>query len=374
MRLVRASEIQEMDRLTIHEWGIPGIVLMENAGRAATRIFLDHFTPPLNSHVIVLCGRGNNGGDGYVVARYLHQAGLRVTVVVLSEPDKVSGDALTNLNVIRHMGLEILEIPGIDEWARQRQAVRECEFLIDAILGTGLNSPVKDFYGQIIEQINGSGRPVMSIDIPSGLNADTGQVMGVAVRADLTVTFGFPKLGQLVFPGADLVGRLTRADIGIPDGVASRVQATSDVTEPEDFAPLFRAERQDIHKGDRGHLLVLAGSTGKTGAATLTALGALRAGAGLVTLGVPESLNPILEAKLTEAMTVPLPETPNGSLSLGAEAKIIDIMDGKTALALGPGLSTHPDKASPGSVSSACGCRCGRSQCLARPSGEDDAV
>ena len=343
MRLVRASEIPEMDRIAIEELGIPGAVLMENAARGATRIFLEHFDPPDNAHVVVLCGRGNNGGDGYVMARYLHQAGLRVTVIVLSTLDKISGDARINLSVIKQMNLEIMETPESKSWGRARRVMRNCDLVIDGIFGTGLNSPVKGFYSQVIGYVNDLGKPVMAIDIPSGLNADTGQIMGVAIKAELTVTFGFPKLGHLVFPGANLVGRLARIDIGIPESVAAQVPTSSMLIEPEEIRHLFAIERQDIHKGNRGHLLILSGSTGKTGAATLTALGALRAGAGLVTLGVPESLNPILESKLTEAMTEPLPETSDGSLSFEAEKDIEALIEGKTALALGPGLSTHPE-------------------------------
>jgi len=346
MRLVKASEIQEMDRITIQELGIPGAVLMENAARGATRVFLEHFAPPAHSRAVILCGRGNNGGDGYVMARYLQQAGIQVTVFLLSKLHKISGDALINLKVIKQMGLEILEVPDAKLWGTKRRVLRGCDFIIDGILGTGLNSPVKGFYGQVIKYVNSLDKPVMAIDIPSGLNADTGQIMGIAIKAELTATFGFPKLGQLIFPGVDLVGRLVRIDIGIPDSVATQVPMSSVVTDPNDFSHLLAMEDQDIHKGKRGHLLVLSGSTGKTGAATLTALGALRAGAGLVTLGVPKSLNPILESKLTEAMTEPLPETSDGSLSLEAEKKIRALMEGKTALALGPGLSTNPETTS----------------------------
>jgi hydroxyethylthiazole kinase-like uncharacterized protein yjeF len=346
MRLVKASEIQEMDRITIQELGISGAVLMENAARGAARVFLDHFAPSTNSRVVVLCGRGNNGGDGYVMARYLHQAGFRVTVILLSKLNNVSGDALINLKVIKKMGLEILEVPDAKRWGTKRRVLRSCDYIIDGILGTGLNSPVKGFYSQVLKYVNALGKPIMAIDIPSGLNADTGQIMGVAIKAELTATFGFPKVGHLIFPGADLVGRLVRIDIGIPDSVATQVPMSSVMTDPSDLSHLFAIENQDIHKGNRGHLLVLSGSTGKTGAATLTALGGLRAGAGLVTLGVPKSLNPILESKLTEAMTEPLPETSDGSLSLKAEKRIRALMEGKTALALGPGLSTDHETAS----------------------------
>ena len=343
MRLVKASEIQEMDRLTIQEMGIPGIVLMENAARGAAGIFLDHFEPPEKSHVVVLCGPGNNGGDGYVVARTLHEKGLKTTVLVLAPPSKVKGDAATNLEIIRRIDLEILECPGLDEWTGYRPLIESCDFIIDGLLGTGLNAPVRGFYGTVIDDVNASGGPVTAIDIPSGLNADTGQIMGKAIRAALTVTFGFPKVGQLMFPGAAYVGRLTNVQIGIPKVVADRVPGHYHLVEPAHFTPLLRFERQDIHKGDRGHLLVLSGSTGKTGAATLAALGALRTGAGLVTVGVPASLNPVLENKLTEAMTFPLPETGDGSLSLEAEKEILRLMEGKTAVALGPGLSTHAE-------------------------------
>jgi NAD(P)H-hydrate epimerase len=335
--------MQEMDRLTIEEIGIPGVVLMENAARGASKVFLSHFAPPLNSHVLILCGRGNNGGDGYVMARVLSEAGLKVTVLVLAEFNKIAGDALVNLEILRHMGLEVQEVPSEEQWKKQRRHLKDCEFIIDGLLGTGLNSPVRGFYARVIDEVNRANKPVTAIDIPSGLNADTGQVMGVAVQAALTITFGFPKIGQLVFPGAGLVGRLVRIDIGIPDAVAERIPCRYRSIEAKDFHDLFASVKPDIHKGNRGHLLVLAGSTGKTGAATLTSLGALRAGAGLVTLGIPKSLNPILENKLTEAMTCPLPETAESSLSLEGEKEIFKLMDGKTAVAIGPGLSTQAE-------------------------------
>ncbi|MBW1978315.1 MAG: NAD(P)H-hydrate dehydratase [Deltaproteobacteria bacterium] len=343
MRLVKASEIQEMDRVTIQELGIPGAVLMENAGRGATKLFLDHFKPLVGSHVLFLCGRGNNGGDGYVIARYLNELGFKTTVIVLSKFEKLSGDALTNFEVLTRMGLDILEVPDSAAWAEHRRLISGCDYIVDGIFGTGLNAPVKGFYEQVIQDANSAKKPIMSIDIPSGLNADTGQVMGVAIKAELTVTFGFPKLGEFVFPGAHFVGRLMRVDIGIPSKVADTVPGKISIVEPSEFSSLFNVEKPDVHKGRRGHLLVLAGSTGKTGAATMTALGALRAGAGLVTVGIPGSLNPILENKLTEAMTFPLPETGDGTLSMDAEKHIYQLMEGKTALAIGPGLSTREE-------------------------------
>jgi NAD(P)H-hydrate epimerase len=241
------------------------------------------------------------------------------------------------------MGLQVLEVPDERAWQSHGSLLEQCDYVIDGIFGTGLNAPVRGFYAQVIRDVNRAKPPVMAVDIPSGLNADTGQIMGDAVKAELTVTFGFPKIGQVLFPGAKIVGRLTRIDIGIPNAAAETVPAGYHLVEPDDFSHLFTGDRPDIHKGNRGHLLVLAGSTGKTGAAAMTAIGALRAGAGLVTVGVPKSLNAILESKLTEAMTAPLPETDEGTLSLAAEKTIQELMEGKTALALGPGLSTHEE-------------------------------
>jgi ADP-dependent NAD(P)H-hydrate dehydratase / NAD(P)H-hydrate epimerase len=343
MRLVKASEMQEMDRFTVEEMGIAGIVLMENAGRGATRVFVEHFEPPPNSRIFFLCGRGNNGGDGYVMARYLHQKGFRVSVFVLSECQKIIGDALINLKIIQRMGLDVKEVADPKRWAGCRGFFEDADFIVDGILGTGLNSTVRGFYQQVIEDVNASLKPVMSVDIPSGLHADTGAVMGVAVRADVTATFGFPKVGQLLFPGAGLVGRLIRIDIGIPGDAADRVPARYGLLEVRDMIEFLPVEKPDVHKGSRGHLLVIAGSTGKTGAAALACLAALRAGAGLVTLGIPRSLNPILESKLTEAMTHPLPETEAGTFSLEAEEEILRLLQGKNAMVLGPGLSTHED-------------------------------
>lgn len=343
MRLVTASEMKEMDRIAIEAFGIPGVVLMENAGRGAAEAFMAHFSPPPGARVLILCGRGNNGGDGYVMARYFHAGGLHVSVVVLSELARIGGDARIHLQIIRHMGVRVLEVPDLERWGSVRGELENHAFVVDAILGTGLNAPVEGFYARVIEDINGSGKAVAAVDIPSGLNADTGCIMGVAVKAALTVTFAFEKIGQVVFPGAERVGHLACVDISIPKAASERVPGKLRMTEPNDFKPFLKGERLDTHKGCRGHLLLLAGSAGKTGAAALAAAAALRGGAGLVTLGIPEGLNPIMEVKLTEAMTVPLAQTKAGSLAFEAREAIEAIFPGKAALAIGPGLSTHPE-------------------------------
>lgn len=343
MRLVTASEMRDMDRLTINDAGIPGVVLMENAAKGATEVFMEHFNPTEDSAIFVICGKGNNGGDGYVMARYLHNRGMKVSVIIAGDKSTISGDALVNLSVIEKLGIEISEIIDDTAFETLYQRLSECSYIIDGIFGTGLNSPVTGIYKKIIDAVNNANKPVMSIDIPSGMNSDTGDIMGAAIKADLTVTFGFAKPGHYVYPGASLTGRLVTLDIGIPRMISEKVEITHRLIGPDDFIDDLTNEKPDTHKGTRGHLLIIAGSTGKTGAAALTAMGALRAGAGLVTVGIPASLNNTMECKLTEAMTVPLPETKGGTLSYTALDDILRLASDKTAIAIGPGLSTNPE-------------------------------
>jgi ADP-dependent NAD(P)H-hydrate dehydratase / NAD(P)H-hydrate epimerase len=343
MRLVTASEMKDMDRLAMDRIGIQGVVLMENAAGGACRVFFEHFNPATGSNVVIFCGKGNNGGDGFAMARRLSGSGLKVIVICLAPVSQLSGDALINFEIVERLGIAVIPATTPSELAACAEHVRECSYIIDGIFGTGLSSDVKGVYLDAIQMINASGKKVMSIDLPSGLNADNGHIMGECVKADLTVTFGYPKLGQVLIPGADLAGRLEVIDIGIPKMVSGMVKSRHFMTEPDDFIDLLKDEKRDTHKGDRGHLLIIAGSTGKTGAAAMTALGALRTGAGLVTVGTPASLNNILEVKLTEAMTAPLPETSEGTLSINAKDKILKLAEGKSAIVIGPGLSTNPE-------------------------------
>jgi len=339
MRLVTAAQMRALDQQTIEATGIPGIVLMENAGRTTYQILRQEF-PELNDPIVVLAGRGNNGGDGFVVARYLANAGREVIVLLLAEREQVQGDARINLDILEQLSVPVYEITSEPELREQVPLLQSAGLLVDALLGTGLASEVRGLYRLAIEILNAMLAPVLAIDIPSGLSADTGQPHGAAVMADVTVTYGWPKLGQILPPGRDLVGRLWQVDISIPPTLADITPVT--LADPAELRLALPHRRRDSHKGNFGHLLVVAGSVGKTGAATLTGEGALRVGAGLVTVGVPASLNPILEMKLTEAMTLPLPEA-EGVQALGRRAleEIAAAVPGKTALAVGPGLGTH---------------------------------
>lgn len=341
MKLLTAVEMRHLDQQAIQEVGIPSIVLMENAGRTTYQILRQEFSD-LTGLVVVVAGRGNNGGDGFVIARYLAHAGLPVRVILLTEKARVSGDARANLEILAHIGVPVVEVTTEADMKAQAESLWRAELVVDAILGTGLNSEVRGLYRLVIELLNELPAPILAVDIPSGLCADTGQPLGGAVQAMVTVTYGWPKLGQILPPGREYVGRLWQVDISIPPALAEAMPV--ELAEAPELRPLLPPRLFASHKGTYGHLLVLAGSEGKTGAATLTALGGLRVGAGLVTLGTPASLNDILEVKLTEVMTMPLPEAA-GARALGekALADLEAFWPGKAAIALGPGLGTHPE-------------------------------
>lgn len=338
MKLVTAAQMRELDRQAIEEIGMPSLVLMENAGRTTYQVLRQEF-PHLNGPVAVVAGRGNNGGDGFVVARYLANDGLPVTVFLFAPRDQVKGDARVNLDILAHLGVEVVEILDEAALATEICRVAHSRLIVDALLGTGLNAEVGGLLRLAIERINSLPTPVLAVDIPSGLGADTGQPLGVAVKAQVTVTYGWPKIGQIVSPGRDYVGRLWQVDLSIPSALAGEVLV--ELAEAEELRALLGPRPFGSHKGTFGHLVVVAGSEGKTGAAALAAEGGLRAGAGLVTVGLPASLNDVLEVKLTEAMTLPLPQA-SGGRALGVEAlsPLLDFLADKTALALGPGLGT----------------------------------
>jgi len=343
MIVVTASEMQQIDRRTIEDFGIPGMVLMENAGRGATGFLLNQFPDLKSKRVGVLAGRGNNGGDGYVIARYLKQRDIQVSVYLFAESGKVQGDAAANLRFLKQLDIPLLELPDEASFSRIQSELSGVDVWVDALLGTGLKSDVKGYFKTVIEYINGLGKPVFAVDIPSGLNSDTGRPCGVCIRARATATFAFAKIGHVVFPGADFTGALEIVDIGIPSPIVESVKPKQFLLTPRLIRSYFKPRPPDAHKGRTGHLLVIAGSTGKTGAAAMTSNSALHAGAGLVTLGIAESLNPILETVILETMTAPLPESRTGILTESAAAAIKGLMEGKKCLAIGPGLGQDPE-------------------------------
>jgi ADP-dependent NAD(P)H-hydrate dehydratase / NAD(P)H-hydrate epimerase len=341
MKLVTVAEMRELDRRAIEEIGIPSLVLMENAGRTTYQILRREFPDP-DGEVAVLAGRGNNGGDGFVVARYLAQAGIPMAVFLLGRRDNVRGDARVNLEILTHLGFGVVEVTAEADLNPVVHRLARAGLIVDALLGTGLDKPVEGLLAALIDRINHLRAPVLAVDIPTGLSADHGEVLGVAIVANVTVTYGWPKIGQIVPPGRDYMGRLWQVDISIPPNLATGVP--TELAEARELRGLIPPRPFGSHKGTFGHLFVLAGSEGKTGAAVLASLGGLRAGAGLVTLGVAEGLNDIMEVKVTEAMTLPLPQAA-GTRALGLRAlgPILSFTKGAAALALGPGLGTHQE-------------------------------
>lgn len=366
MKVVTAEEMREIDRKTIAS-GVPSIELMENAGRAVARAIKSRFAPLRGKRVSLFCGKGNNGGDGLVVARLLAKERAKIKVFLLAKKGELKEDPKTNLGKalsekIRTprsarepcfsrfaRKIEVTEIDTSQKLERFGQEIKESDLIVDAILGTGIKGAPKGLEAETIKFINALKKPIVSVDIPSGVEGSTGKVSGEAVRADLTITFGLPKIGLVVYPGAEYVGELEVADIGIPKKFLEDEKIRVNLITKEEISSYLKPRKPDTHKGTYGHLFVIAGSVGMTGAATLTSqaaslcFGALRSGVGLVTLGIPESLNEIMEIKLTEGMTLPLPETKKKTLSLKAEKKIIEFSKKTDAIALGPGLSINKE-------------------------------
>jgi hydroxyethylthiazole kinase-like uncharacterized protein yjeF len=342
MKVVTASQMQALDRRTITDAGVPGHVLMERAGTGVVNV-LERVCGPLGGKVvIVLCGKGNNGGDGFVIARLLRQRRAKSSVVLLAQPSDLAGDARTmHRRFLRAAGGRAAQsCPSAD---RLRNRLEDSDVVVDALLGTGLSTAVSGIYQTAIEAMNAAGRPVMAVDLPSGIHADTGAVLGSAVKATWTVTFGLPKLGLYLGAGIDHAGEIHISDIGIPSAYVEAVASPISLLTREEVRHLLPRRPASAHKGTFGHAGIVAGSVGKTGAAALTARAALRVGAGLVTVATPASVNDTLEAKLLEAMTAPMPETKARTLSRSGLDRLILFAHARSALALGPGLSTHPE-------------------------------
>jgi hydroxyethylthiazole kinase-like uncharacterized protein yjeF len=338
MKIVTAQQIKNIDRRAIRGFGIPGMVLMENAA-AAVMTAMEKFFDGLDGvRVGILCGKGNNGGDGLALARRLRIRGVPVRVALLASFDAMKGEAQVNLSILRKMDVEIVQNASLRSLT---DVLAWSEVIVDALLGIGLSSPLKGAYARAVDLINTSGNPVVAIDIPTGINADTGAVMGSAVKADLTVTMAYLKRGLVLYPGAGYAGTVRVADIGIPSEAADKEQISVSLLDRDSVRGLIISRSPEAHKGDFGHLMVVAGSPGKAGAAIMAVKGALRAGAGLVSVATPINLVPIIQAQVAEAMCIPSAESIDGTLGIGSEEELLKAMGTKSACAIGPGLSTH---------------------------------
>jgi hydroxyethylthiazole kinase-like uncharacterized protein yjeF len=335
MKVVTAEQMRSIDRKTIEGYGISGAVLMERAGLSVSRKIRELFE---KRKVVVLAGSGNNGGDGIVVARDLFNRGWNAKVIVLAKEGKLSPDCLAQYRIAKKMG-----VPAACKTAVSSADLHSA-VVVDAIFGTGLSKPLTPPLSGVVSFVNASAVPVVSVDIPSGISADNGQVMGEAVRADYTITFGLPKVGHVMHPGAEFCGELFVENIGFPEELLRSYAITLETIEREAASALVPERPAYSHKGDYGHVLVVAGSKGKTGAALMAAKACLRAGAGMVTIGIPETLAGVFQARVTEEMVLPLPDNGSGVLAAAALSPILDFLDKRAdVLAMGPGLTAGPD-------------------------------
>lgn len=337
--IASTGQMRDLDSTAIRDYGIPGAVLMENAGRETVRI-MEICLPALDAGLVtIVAGKGNNGGDGFVTARHLHNRNVPVEVVLLGKLEELKGDARLNADIAARMGIpvtEIREATGLED------VIWQSDVIVDAIFGTGLTKPAGGLYARAVEAINDSDAFVVSIDIPSGLNADTPAVTGPAVRADLTVTYGLTKPALVLFPSAEYAGQVVVVDISLPRPAVERAGLPGELITPYLFPGVFRERSRNSHKGHFGHLLIVAGSPGKTGAAVLAARAALRGGSGLVTLAACERLNSIFEMKLTEAMTALVPGHQDQWFDSSSLDAVLKLAESKSAVLIGPGIGMLP--------------------------------
>ena len=338
MKLVTSSQMRNIDKKTIEGVNIPGLELMEKAGRGTALVAKEMLGDPQNKVVIIFCGRGNNGGDGFVVGRYLSQWGARVEFFLTAKKDEVKGDAKVNLEKAVDLDLPIVAISKKEEIPTRIKA----DLIVDGLFGTGFVGEIKGYMKDLIERINSSGIPVLSVDIPSGLHADTGEFTGPCVKANRTVTMALPKIGHFFFPGKEMSGKVSVVNIGVPQNVVREENINLNLITEEEVKEMIPKRSGDVYKGTCGRVILIAGSTGMTGAASLASLSSLRVGAGMAILGIPKTLNPILEIKLTEVMTKPLPDVrKKGALALRGMGEIRELLKWGDCCVIGPGLGQH---------------------------------
>ncbi|MCL4706023.1 NAD(P)H-hydrate dehydratase [bacterium] len=334
---VTAQEMQAVDHFTIATLGLPGRVLMENAGRATFEIIRQRWQPLPGKRATIFCGKGNNGGDGFVVARLLSEAGVSCDTFLLGNPEDLRGDAAANFTLLTALGYRVQSLQAVDAMPD----LAGVDVVIDALLGTGVRGSLTGLLADAVHHLNHSGRPILAVDLPTGMNTDTGAVDGPCIRAALTVTFGARKTGLLFSPAREYAGELHVADIGFPASAYQHAACDTYWLAPEKMQAWLPQRPRDAFKNRVGQILVIAGSAGFGGAARLTATAALRAGAGLVVLAAPQSLLSSLEAATAEVIKLPLPEQ-DGKIAPGVFELLAERLPWADVIAIGPGLGVAP--------------------------------
>ena len=334
MRILSCAQMKQAESAAI-TGGITALRLMENAGSAAARA-IRHTVRPEGAMVTVLCGNGNNGGDGFVVARRLRESGTDMAVILACGQPKTAEAAEMRQ---RLAGLDIPVLDYAGESARCLMRLAHSRIVVDAVFGTGFHGRAEGPAAALFDRVNRGGATVFALDMPSGANADTGAVEGSCIRADYTITFGACKNGQILSPAVNFCGRLVPVVIGIPEEAFA--DGTADLLTADDIREKLPVRERTANKGSFGRAVCICGSRAMSGAAYMSAMGAARCGAGIVTLGVPKGIQPILAGKLAEVMVTPLPETADGSLSLAAHGPLLELAGRATATALGCGLTRN---------------------------------
>jgi hydroxyethylthiazole kinase-like uncharacterized protein yjeF len=343
MKVVTPQQMQEIDRTAMEQYGIPGMVLMENAGRSVADQVL-RLSGRQTPVVVLFAGKGNNGGDAMVAARHLFNGGASVKVFLVGSAEDVKGDSLANMDILARMGIPVVQIKGEDQVTSAAEALERAQVVVDGIFGTGLRGEVGGIAADVIEMINKSGLPVVAIDIPSGIDGCTGQVLGKCIRADVTVTFGYAKVGLFQYPGAGYTGKVVVSDISIPRQIADQMDIRAVLLTGGLVRDMLPALKPDAHKGSRGRALLIGGSQGMTGAISLACTGCLRSGAGLIKAAVPAGLNSIMEVKLTEVMTVPVGDESSMWFDRGSVKYLAGLLDKADAVAIGPGIGVDDQR------------------------------
>lgn len=344
MKVMGVEQIRELDRRAIEDLGMPGPVLMENAGRGCAEVVASLLMPDGPRTVCVVCGKGNNGGDGFVLARYLANRRIGPHVFLLGQAAGLSEDAALNYRLFTGGGGRVTEVNSAD-FPPLAQAVSSCQITVDALLGTGATGEPTGLYADAIRLMNQCAQRIVAVDVPSGLDAESGRISGACIRAEVTVTFALPKAGLYLGRGPDVTGRVIVCDIGIPRAVVEASDAIGELTEAYQVAAWLPVRRRTAHKGEAGRLLVVGGSAMMAGAAFLAARAGLVGGAGLVRLALPDSLNAAAKAALPEVITVPLIQTPEGTIAIYAAQQVFEELEGADAVALGPGITRHHEAA-----------------------------
>ncbi|MEJ2077877.1 MAG: NAD(P)H-hydrate dehydratase [Acidobacteriota bacterium] len=343
MKILTADQMREVDRLSTEETGIPSLTLMENAGFHLYLALRDRFEDLADLNIAVICGKGNNGGDGMVLARQLVQREIYPDIILLAKHEQISGDAAVNLDILAHSGVPVFEMSTEEAWEEFSRTLEVYDIVVDAILGTGITQPLHGFFARVVSDLNDVPAFVLSVDIPSGMVSDAVEPPPLCVAADATVTFTAPKIAHILSQELEAVGELSIVSIGSPQNLLDRPEHRVNLLTSEELADAVLPRPVASHKGVYGHVVLITGSRGKAGAAGLCSYSALRTGSGLVTVYTPRDAQPTVAAFHPEVMTEGLPSTPDGTFSREAIHLALDLLQGMTAVGMGPGLTTNDE-------------------------------